>query len=140
MVGRRGCRPGSGKLPAVLPKSFDNAPERHPSPWAAPGALRRGHALASRPWSHDVKTPQSAGCCPAAAPAYPSDMTIGASLCLIAVEAIIKYAVTANVSFIDLRTTGVILMVVGGLGLLLSLFLWASAGSRGTPPEAGPCA
>jgi len=65
-------------------------------------------------------------------------MTIGASLCLIAIGAILKYAVTANVSFIDLRTTGVILMVVGGLGLLLSLFLWASARSRGTPPEAGP--
>jgi hypothetical protein len=66
-----------------------------------------------------------------------SDMTIGASLCLIAVGAILKYAVTANVSFIDLRTT-VILMVVGGLGLLLSLFLWASARSGGTPPEPGP--
>jgi hypothetical protein len=65
-------------------------------------------------------------------------MTIGASLCLIAVGAILKYAVTANVSFIDLRTTGVILMVVGGLGLLLSLFLWTSARSRGTPPEPGP--
>jgi hypothetical protein len=65
-------------------------------------------------------------------------MTIGGSLLLIAVGAILKYAVTANVSFIDLRTTGVILMVVGGVGLLLSLFLWASASSRGTPPEPGP--
>jgi hypothetical protein len=65
-------------------------------------------------------------------------MTIGGSLCLIAVGAILKYAVTVNVSFIDLRTTGVILMVVGGLGFLLRLFLWASSGSRGTPPEAGP--
>jgi hypothetical protein len=65
-------------------------------------------------------------------------MTIGGSLCVIAVGAILKYAVTANVRFIDLRTTGVILMVVGGLGLLLGLFLWASAGSRGTPPRAGP--
>jgi hypothetical protein len=65
-------------------------------------------------------------------------MTIGASLLLIAVGAILKYAVTANVSFVDLRTTGVILMVVGGLGLLLRLFLWAYAGSRGTPPDPGP--
>ena len=65
-------------------------------------------------------------------------MSIGASLLLIAVGAILKYAVTATVSFIDLRTTGVILMVVGVLGLLLSLFLWATASSRGTPPEPGP--
>jgi hypothetical protein len=65
-------------------------------------------------------------------------MTIGASLFLIAGGAILKYAVTANVSFIDLRTAGVILMAVGVLGLLLSLSLWASARSRGTPPEPGP--
>jgi hypothetical protein len=65
-------------------------------------------------------------------------MTIGASLFLIAVGAILKYAVTANLSFIDLRTTGVILMVVGMLGLVLRLFLWASARSRDTPPQPGP--
>jgi hypothetical protein len=65
-------------------------------------------------------------------------MTLGASLFLIAVGAILKYAVTANVSFIDLRTTGVILMVIGVLGLVLTLFLWASGRSRDTPPEPGP--
>jgi hypothetical protein len=65
-------------------------------------------------------------------------MTIGASLFLIAVGAILKYAVTANVSFIDLRTTGVVLMVVGVLGLVLRLSLWASARSRDTPPQPGP--
>jgi len=65
-------------------------------------------------------------------------MTIGASLFLIAVGAILKYAVTANVSFIDLRITGVILMVIGVLGLVLSLFFGASARSRETPPHPGP--
>ena len=122
----------------MLPESFDNVPECHPSPRAGRGALRRSHAPASRPWSHRVKvTPATEVVLPPPRPIR-SDMTIGASLCLIAVGAILKYAVTVNVSFIDLRTTGVILMVVGGLGLLLRLFLWASSGSRGTPPEAGP--
>ena len=40
-------------------------------------------------------------------------MTIGGSLFLIAVGAILKFAVTADVSGIDLQTVGVILMVIG---------------------------
>jgi hypothetical protein len=50
-----------------------------------------------------------------------ADMTIGTSILLIAVGAILKYAVTADVSGIDLQTVGVILMLVGILGLILSL-------------------
>lgn len=50
-------------------------------------------------------------------------MRIGASLFLIAVGAILKIAVTRRVSGIDLTTVGVILMVVGALGLLLTLIL-----------------
>ena len=62
-------------------------------------------------------------------------MTIGASLFLIAVGAILKYAVTAGLAGIDLQTTGLILMLVGVLGLVLGLFLWNSARSeRGAPP------
>jgi hypothetical protein len=49
-------------------------------------------------------------------------MTIGTSLLLIAVGAILKYAVTADVSGLDIQTVGVILMLVGILGLILSLF------------------
>jgi hypothetical protein len=59
-------------------------------------------------------------------------MTIGTSIVLIAVGAILKYAVTAHVSGIDLQTVGTILMIVGILGLILSLiytFAW-SAGAR----------
>jgi hypothetical protein len=59
-------------------------------------------------------------------------MTIGTSIVLIAVGAILKYAVTADVSGIDLQTVGTILMIVGILGLILSLiytFAW-SAGAR----------
>jgi len=50
-------------------------------------------------------------------------MGISASLVLIAVGAILKWAVTATVSGLSLDTVGVILMVVGIVGLLLSL-LW----------------
>jgi Domain of unknown function (DUF6458) len=48
-------------------------------------------------------------------------MSIGASLFLIAVGAILRYAVTASVSGIDLQTVGLILMVVGIIGLILSI-------------------
>jgi hypothetical protein len=50
-------------------------------------------------------------------------MGIGTSIFLIAVGAILKYAVTATVSGVDVNTVGVILMVVGAVGLVLSL-LW----------------
>ena len=60
-------------------------------------------------------------------------MTIGTSLLLIAVGAILKYAVTADVSGIDIQTVGVILMLVGILGLILSLlytFVWSDTARR----------
>ena len=50
-------------------------------------------------------------------------MTIGASLLLIAIGAILKFAVTATVSGVDVQTIGVVLMVVGVLGLVLGLVL-----------------
>ena len=50
-------------------------------------------------------------------------MGIGTSIFLIAVGAILKYAITVHVSGVNLDTVGVILMVVGVVGLLLSL-LW----------------
>ena len=46
---------------------------------------------------------------------------IGTSLTLIAVGAILKFAVTASVSGISLSTVGVILMIVGIIGLIISL-------------------
>jgi sulfite exporter TauE/SafE len=55
-------------------------------------------------------------------------MGLGTSLFLIAVGAILKFAVTDSVSGVDLTAVGVILMVVGAIGLLISLFyatLWA---------------
>jgi hypothetical protein len=50
-------------------------------------------------------------------------MNIGLSLFAITIGAILKFAVTAQVAGISLSTVGVILMVVGALGLLVSLWL-----------------
>jgi hypothetical protein len=48
-------------------------------------------------------------------------MTIGTSLFLIAVGAILKWAVTWTVAGIDLHVAGVILIIVGVVGLLIGL-------------------
>ena len=58
-------------------------------------------------------------------------MGIGTSILLIAVGAILKYAVTASVSGIDLAAVGVILMIAGIIGLVLSLIWMAMARRRG---------
>jgi hypothetical protein len=54
-------------------------------------------------------------------------MTIGASIFLIAVGAILKFAVTYTVAGIDIQTVGVILMIAGAIGLILGLFLMANS-------------
>jgi uncharacterized membrane protein len=46
---------------------------------------------------------------------------IGTSIFLIALGAILRFAVTASVSGIDLATVGTILIIVGIVGLLISL-------------------
>jgi hypothetical protein len=48
------------------------------------------------------------------------------SLLLIAVGAILTWAVTADTNGIDLNTVGVILMIVGIVGLVLTLLFWRS--------------
>jgi hypothetical protein len=53
-------------------------------------------------------------------------MTIGASLFLFAVGAVLRFAITDNVKGVDLGTVGVILMVVGVVGLILGLVLMTS--------------
>jgi uncharacterized membrane-anchored protein len=55
-------------------------------------------------------------------------MPLGTSIFLIAVGAILRYAVTATVSGIDITTVGLILMIVGIAGLVLSvlyMFAWS---------------
>jgi Domain of unknown function (DUF6458) len=60
-------------------------------------------------------------------------MTIGASIFLIAVGAILKYAVTADVVGIDIETVGVILMIAGAVGLAIGLFVLVTDRQRGDP-------
>ncbi len=58
-------------------------------------------------------------------------MGMGVSLVLIAVGAILTWAVSVDVSGIDITVVGVILMVVGIAGALLSLAFWSSWGGFG---------
>ncbi|MCW2776682.1 MAG: hypothetical protein JWN17_407 [Frankiales bacterium] len=50
-------------------------------------------------------------------------MGIGVSIFLLALGAILAFAVNASVSGLDINTIGVILMVCGALGLLLTMLL-----------------
>ncbi|MDP9286543.1 MAG: DUF6458 family protein [Actinomycetota bacterium] len=71
-------------------------------------------------------------------------MGVGVSLILIAAGAILTWAVNATVSSVNIHTVGVILMVVGVVGLILSLVFWSSWGGAGgarrrtTTVENGP--
>ena len=58
-------------------------------------------------------------------------MGVGVSLILIAAGAILTWAVNATVSGVDINAIGVILMVVGAVGLVLSLGFWSSWGGVG---------
>ena len=63
-------------------------------------------------------------------------MTSGISLFLIAVGAILYFAVNASISGLEIDTVGIILMVVGGVGFLWSMFLLFGARDRGDGPPA----
>jgi uncharacterized protein DUF6458 len=55
-------------------------------------------------------------------------MTIGSSIVLMAIGAILKWAVTAHISGINLQTAGTVLFVLGIVGLILSIlytFVWS---------------
>jgi hypothetical protein len=54
------------------------------------------------------------------------------SLVLIAAGAILTWAVTATASGIDINTVGVILMIVGAAGLVLSIIFWSTWGGFST--------
>jgi hypothetical protein len=58
-------------------------------------------------------------------------MTIGGSIFIIAVGAILRYAINDDLEGIDLQTVGLILMIAGVVGLVLGLFLMQQARSRG---------
>ena len=53
-------------------------------------------------------------------------MGLGVGIFLIAVGAILTFAVNAHTSGVNLDTVGWILMAVGAAGVLLSLIFWSS--------------
>jgi hypothetical protein len=55
-------------------------------------------------------------------------MGTAVSLLMIAAGAIMVWAVNATVSGLSIHTVGVILMVVGAVGLVLSIIFWSSWG------------
>jgi Domain of unknown function (DUF6458) len=80
-------------------------------------------------------------------------MGLGVGLILAAVGAVLAFAVNATVNGVDIHTIGWILLIVGMVGILLSLIFWSSwagpgyfgrrrttyydegpAGPGGTPP------
>lgn len=58
-------------------------------------------------------------------------MGIGASLFLLAIGAILAFAVDVETEGFNLNTIGVILMIVGAIGLLLAMMFWSSWGGFG---------
>jgi hypothetical protein len=58
-------------------------------------------------------------------------MGIGVSIFLIAVGLILALAVNVTASGVDIITIGWILVIVGAVGLLLSLIFWSSVGTWG---------
>jgi hypothetical protein len=78
------------------------------------------------------------------------NVSVGGPIFIIAVGAILRYATNFDVSGVDMDTVGLILMVAGGAGLLLSLGLALfnnpnrktssgrnDRGGGGTPPSGG---
>jgi hypothetical protein len=53
-------------------------------------------------------------------------MSIGASIFLLVVGAILTFAVNVSTSGFNINTVGIILMVAGVIGLLMSLLFWSS--------------
>ena len=58
-------------------------------------------------------------------------MGIGVSLILIAVGAVLAFAVHVTTSGFNVHTVGYILLIVGAIGALLSLVFWSSWGGFG---------
>jgi hypothetical protein len=60
-------------------------------------------------------------------------MGIGVSIFLIAVGAILAFAVNFAVSGLDINVVGYILMIVGVIGLIMTAFIWGprNRGTRG---------
>ena len=64
-------------------------------------------------------------------------MGIGTSILLIAIGAILKYAINADIEGIEIDTIGTILLIIGIIGLVISLIYMfvVSDRRRGTAPD-----
>ena len=62
-------------------------------------------------------------------------MGIGVSLVLIAAGAILAFAVHASSGTFNVHTIGIILLVVGAIGVVISMMFWSSWGGFGRDRE-----
>jgi hypothetical protein len=62
-------------------------------------------------------------------------MTIGIALLLIAVGAILRYAMTITVEGVEIDTVGLILMITGIIGLVIALAVTFMGTDRRSPDE-----
>ena len=64
-------------------------------------------------------------------------MSLGVSIFLLVVGAILTFAVDVTASGFSIHTVGIILMAAGALGVVLSLLFWSSFSPyrRGTPVD-----
>lgn len=66
-------------------------------------------------------------------------MTIATAILLIAIGAILRYAINVETDVIDIQTVGLILMIAGGAGLALSLlYELVQQGGRDKKPDELP--
>ena len=73
-------------------------------------------------------------------------MRLGTAILLLALGAILTFALQVDVNGIDLQVVGWILMIVGALGIVLEVAVWGPRSRRrvtqtegyGTPPAGGP--
>ena len=65
-------------------------------------------------------------------------MGIGTSIFLIGLGAVLRYAVTITIEGVELQTVGLILMVVGIVGLVISLAVLFMAEDRRRAPDEPP--
>src|SRR5262245_44398716 len=108
--------------------SLSAAPCNGVPPPRLPRRCNAGRTAVSPPRKTSAPNSQAAACAIlGCADRRRSEMpAVGLSLLLIAAGAILAYAVDASVSGVEIYTVGVILMVVGGIGLLVSLLFWMS--------------
>lgn len=58
-------------------------------------------------------------------------MGVSTSIIVFAIGAILRFATTVHATNFNIHTIGVILMIVGAIGFVLSLIFWASWGGFG---------